>query len=359
MLTAAHFLIAVVEFFLVNWLGKHSISSGYHQISFVQATEDAPLFNVVFRVMAPSVYLVLTAVLLYEVGWDGLLRQYWVVTVWYFVVRWMFNLAMGRAKLLNWPKQILTACAAIGLSYLVVLKLVSDKKALLPSAQGLTDQIWIVVIGFLYVTAGRVTWPAIGRSAADRKRDFIRVKYWEFRRRYGSVIVELSASRAAEALSYAILIYESFNRPPLYQWLEEWILFPLGLAKSLGPMQVRTKKRLSKPALVSAGVTVVNRALEEALDQARREYPQELTVQARRNLEEGYEEPYSPGFDVHSVSFEKVPSYFQDWIVRTAAERYNVRSDYPGEIVGIFEVIRDSYYPDLHQGLLDNEMLAT
>ena len=31
-------LLSILEFFLINWLGRHSITSGYYQISFVACT---------------------------------------------------------------------------------------------------------------------------------------------------------------------------------------------------------------------------------------------------------------------------------------------------------------------------------
>jgi hypothetical protein len=116
---AIHLLLACIEFFLINWLGRHSISSGYYQISFIQSYEEAPLFNVVFRVLAPTVFLVVTAALWYLVGLDSVVEQYWRVTLFYFLIRLCFNLTMGRAKLLRWSNQLVVAVIACALSYVV------------------------------------------------------------------------------------------------------------------------------------------------------------------------------------------------------------------------------------------------
>ena len=114
-----HVLLAILEFFIVNWMGKHTISSGYYQISFIQAVEDSPLFNAVFRILAPTVFLAITAAIWYALGLDAVIRQYWDVTALYFAVRWGFNVVVGRSTLLNWGKQFVTAALAVALSMVV------------------------------------------------------------------------------------------------------------------------------------------------------------------------------------------------------------------------------------------------
>ena len=65
MITTAHILLAALLFLLVNWIGKHSIAAGYTQLSLFAKADEAPAFNVVFRALAPTVFLILSASLLY------------------------------------------------------------------------------------------------------------------------------------------------------------------------------------------------------------------------------------------------------------------------------------------------------
>ena len=74
MLIVGQCLLAIVEFLVINWQGKYSISSGYYQISFVRNVEEAPLFNKIFRILAPTVFLVLVVAGLYSIGLDGYVR---------------------------------------------------------------------------------------------------------------------------------------------------------------------------------------------------------------------------------------------------------------------------------------------
>jgi hypothetical protein len=341
-----YFLLAVLEFFVLNWMGKHSIASGYHRISFIQTVEDSPLFDVVFRVLAPTVFLVVTAAAWYALGFDAIVKHYWWVTVCYFAVRWSFNLVMGRAKLLNWGKQLLVASLAIALSVAVAEKLLVSRDAVLPSARALTDELWIVVIGFLYLTGTRVSWPTIGPSAEERKNAYIAERYRTFRKRFGHVIHQVSDGPLSEASSYAILIYESFNRPRIYQWIESAILFPAGVANTLGPMQVSTQVNLPAAELVRLGVERVNQALSEAATRAREEYPQFFPSYEQLATDAG--DSRLGRDDVAGMCLEALPLYVQTDIVSRAAAKYNIRSDYPAEVAGIFESLRESFYPGLN-----------
>ena len=324
----AHFLLALVEFFLINWVGKHSITGGYgyHQISFIQTTEESPLFNVAFRVLGPTVFLVITAAIWYSLGLDEIVRNYWRVTAFYFVIRWGFNIALGRAGLMRWGNQLLIAALAIGLSIIVSEQLLVDRAAVMPSARGLTDELWIVVIAFLYLTVSRIGWTQLGSTFEEKKRDYVLNRYRHFNSRFGSAVAQTARNRAAEALSYSIMIYESFNRPFLFQLIENWLLFPIGHAKSLGPMQVATTIRLPRAGLVRIGVERVNVAFAQALQELKSEEPTALS---------------------NPDHFESVSSDMQMRLITLAAGKYNIRSDYPGQVEGIFSILREVYYKDL------------
>ena len=69
-IVAVQLLLATILFFVTNWLGRHSISSGYHLLSLLETVDEAPAFNFVFRVATPLVYIAITAACLYAVGFD-------------------------------------------------------------------------------------------------------------------------------------------------------------------------------------------------------------------------------------------------------------------------------------------------
>jgi hypothetical protein len=339
-------LLGLLEFFLINWLGQHSISSGYYQIGFIQSYEDAPLFNIVFRVLAPSVFLVLTAAAWYALGADELVVGYWRVTLYYVGVRWMFNLGMGRGALLRWGNQVAVAVLAIGLSYVVYRGFLVDRAAVLPSARALVDELWIVVIIFIYHTYRQMSSENSEDGNGRRRTRYIKGQYLRLRRRFHEVVEANSPSRTVEALAYSVMIYETFNRPTPFQLIERYVLFPLRLAKSLGPMQVRTDAPLPDAELVGIGIRKLGRDLEASVREEARESPY-ASIRARRNNEDGTELPFESGDNWDHLQYDEIGPYAQQGALKRTLAKYNVRSDYPDQVLGILGILREEMYRDL------------
>lgn len=347
MIEPAHVLLAVLEFFLINWLGKHSISSGYYQITFVQDYEDAPLFNLVFRVLAPTVFLVLVTTGLYLAGADAWVVNIWLVTVYYFAVRWGYNLLMGRGKLLVWPNQIAIAAIATLTSRVVYTEFLTDRAAVVPSARALVDELWIIVILFLYQTFRNVSPFGSRHALATRRSQYLLGRYKDARRKYHQHIASASQSREVELLAYSVLLYESFNRPFVHRLIERYLLFPLGYAKSLGPMQVRTAESLPDGLLVEAGVRKLQRDFEDSVREEIAEDPRTASMLARRSNDDGIELPFEPTDDWSHLRADEIGYWSRRSALDRTLRKYNIRSDYPSQVMGIFDELQSTFYPDL------------
>lgn len=314
----------MAAFFSINWLGRHAMSAGYYQISFIAESDDAPAFNSVFRILAPLAFSVISASLLYAARFDYLVVDFYRVTVFYFAFRWGFNLALGRRRLLLWPRQIFIAATSVGLAYLLYDRILQFRGNVLPDPANLANELWVVILLFLYATFNKVTWP-FGATAAQRRTDYIRTQFRTFDTAYGAIIRRIAPNQFAEAVGFSILIYESFNRPTVYQWVER-LMHKVGLSKSLGPMQVQSEKPLTNAESVELGMrkVVVDIAPAEAI--VRKSY--------------GY---------LMADPAEPLPKNLYGSLALAVAREYNVRSDYPLEVVGIFEELVQSFYPDLQE----------
>jgi hypothetical protein len=342
----AHLILALVEFFAINWLGRHSRSSGYWWLTTLQDVEQAPLFNATFRVLAPTIYLVITATLLYASGADNLVRDYWRVTVFYFAIRTVYQLAAGRRRIVRWGYQAVVAAVAISLSVLVYQEFLTDRAALLPSGRGLTDQLWIVVIGFVYLAMRTIAWPTLGKSDDEKRNDYLHAEYKTLRNKFGAIVTRSASSRPAEVIAYAVMIYESFNRPPAAQWVERHLLYPNGYAHTLGPMQVTTDLPLPDGELVRLGVETINTHLQQAWDTVKKKSP-DFFIAGRKATPIEQDAGQTVSGQVELSRFEQLHPAYQSIIVQEAASLYNVRSDYPGQIASIFQFLRDNYYRDI------------
>jgi len=315
-----HLLLAVVLFFVVNWLGRHSLSSGYHSISLLEKVDEAPAFNFVFRVSTPLVYLAISAALLYAVGLDRYVRNFCAVVILYFAVRWLYNIVAGRGRLLNWPLQVATAAFTIGCAYVLDRKVLSIRGTLLPDAHSVNSSLWVLVIIYVYTVVNRVPFTHIG--AAKRRHDYILRRYYTLHAAFAREVSSVAQSATEEALVYAVLIYETFNRPYLYRVIERWLLFPVGLSKTIGPMQVATKTPQSEAVSVREGATMLLQAFRRGLMAAEINVPKWLKDDEVRRGE-----------------------YVQLAAIRSATQEYNIRGDYADEIESVYKEIAHEVRP--------------
>lgn len=325
-----HVLLAVILFFLVNWLGKHSITAGYIQLSLFARTDEAPAFNFVFRLLVPVVYLVLVAALCYAVGLDFIVDHLWLVALYYVIGRWLFNIAIGRGRLLNWPAQVLMAIFVVSLAYLIYDRFIIGRRNLLPDAANLTNELWLVILIFLYQIANRVTFPRAGTIA--RKREYLRRVYESAVRRFGATVDSMTSDVRLRTFIYAVLTYENFNRPALYRWLERRALYPLGWASSTGIMQVQATRVLSDEESVRVGARHLMELYESALQEAKDRW--EGAVGGPNATPEG-------------KGVADVPPHLMQQAMFVAASKYNIRSDYSSEVYGIYSDLLELYHPEL------------
>ena len=243
-LVIVHALLALLLFFLANWLGRHSITSGYHVISLFEKVDEAPAFNFVFRVATPLVFLILSAAALYGVGLDLWVTNFYIVVFDYFLIRWSYLAVVGRARLVSWPRQLLTATVTILLAYFMYRGVLSKRATLLPDAANVTSELWMLVIIYIYTVLNNIPFTHAG--AYRRRKDYIARRFRSLERAFGDAIRSKTQTAAEEALVYAVLIYETFNRPYIYRLIEQSLLQRAGFAHSVGPMQVQSSVPLGK-----------------------------------------------------------------------------------------------------------------
>jgi hypothetical protein len=114
-----HAALAIVMFCVLNWVGKLAQPSGYLTLDLLLKRDEAPAFNFVFRVLGPVVFVIFAACVLYWAGLDRYVRDIWLVILYSFVFRLLFNLSFGRVLLLNWQREALLWIASIGLGWVL------------------------------------------------------------------------------------------------------------------------------------------------------------------------------------------------------------------------------------------------
>ena len=314
-------LLAIALFLLVNWVGRHASPFGYRSLTLFERVEEAQAFNFVFRVATPQVFLILVAAMLSATGMFWLAQDLWRVTALYVVVRIVFNLVMGRHLFINWIPQIITGAIAIGISYWLTTIVLTSPERALPNPGDLTTELWLLVLLFVYQLFNRITFP--GSRQAARQDKYIADRFRSFREKFGDIIAEVLPLPSGEALAYAILIYEDFNRPLLYRILEDYALFPLGLARTLGPMQVCVDHRVSAKEGVYLGAKHVADLYPVA--------EQKVLAQHAKYFQDHPDQVAS--------------SWMRVAIAREVAVGYNPDGKYADEVVSLYESILQRFFP--------------
>lgn len=245
------FGLGIILFFLINWVGRHSFSMGYMEITLFIKDEEAPAINYLIRVLTPIVYILVVSTTLYLLNFDRYVANFYMVNIYYILFRLFFNIITNRGPLLNWTKQIIYWASIIILSYLVYDKIIQYRKNLLPDFTTIANELWIVILIFIFQVVNGVKLSNEGQIR--RKENYLLSKYRYFKSLYGKIITKNTNNEALEIIAYAVLIYEDFNRPRVSRWIEYLTFFITRRKHSLGVMQFPTTKFINDTESVNLG----------------------------------------------------------------------------------------------------------
>ena len=149
-------VLGIGLFFLINWIGKHSYSIGYMEISIFVKTEEAPALNFLIRVLTPIAYLIIVSATLYYFHLDKYVWNIYLVNIYYIIFRLLFNLMTNRGLLLNWYRQFLYWAAIIIISFYLYEKLIKVKTNILPDFTTVANELWIIILVFIFQIANNL-----------------------------------------------------------------------------------------------------------------------------------------------------------------------------------------------------------
>lgn len=300
------FISAIVLFLVVNWIGSKSISVGYVQLSTSISEESAPAFNFLFKVISPAVFLVIYAIICQSLKGNCLISRCYFIVIFYWLFRALFVIVTEKGRLLNWMTFCLYATCSIGIS-LYIYSIISEVDSVLPDPKDLLNQLWLLIIVFIYDVINKLQ---IGRSnTIQRKERYISLQYERLQKKYYGIVHEKCNNEFMEAVIFAIMIYENFNRPKIVRMTENISFCLTRKAHTLGIMQIKTDKYIND-------IESIELAIKYVFDSIR---------------------------DISTDGF-----YLEDkpyCMVEAIAERYNKYSpNYKDEVGDIFELLRKNYF---------------
>lgn len=253
-----HFTLGVLLFFIINWIGRHSYSVGYMQISMFLKVEEAPAFNFLFRVISPIVYLFIISAVLYKIELDRFVTNIYFISIYYVGFRLVFNLLTNRGLLMNWYRQILYWISIITISYFSYSEIIYRKENILPDFETISNELWIIILIFLFHTLNQI------RISSDktikRKENYLKNRLAFFKNKYSGLVNGKIDNDKLKSIVYAIMIYEDFNRPKVARLIENVRFKLTGKRHSLGLMQVQTTKFIDDRKSVELGIDKIKSA---------------------------------------------------------------------------------------------------
>lgn len=235
---------AILLFYIVNWIGARSkpLDMGYVQMSVALQDDTAPLFNYLFKVLAPIVYIILLAVLFQAINLDCLCKDLYLIVAYYWLFRFLYITVRGQLPLLNWTVQIVYWVSSIALS-VWVNSIIDKVESVLPSPQALLEQLWILIILFLYSIFNKMEF---SRAGADKRiKRYTYKKVDSFKQRFGTIVDVQFSQDFYKAVVYSIMVYENFNRPVVARFLERLLSHISKKPHTYGIMQVTSLRCLT------------------------------------------------------------------------------------------------------------------
>lgn len=269
-IAAIHGVVAIIMFFVTNWLGGHTpIDRGYVTLSLIAADDTMPAFNFVFKTLTPLVqYILLIALFQMVTPLAFLLVNSYVIIVYYWVYRGLYFILRGALRLANWPIFFLYTIVSVGIA-IWIYSFSESVDSILPGKDALRDQIWILIAIFVYQVVNGLQ---INRTGTEnRKHRYALRKYHEFTKKFSDV-VDANCEYVVDAdLLYAIMIVENYNRPKLVRIVENLKFWMSHKRMSLGIMQVKTDKMIDDKESIKQAAEIIVKHREDYIQDFKEE----------------------------------------------------------------------------------------
>ena len=282
-------VLAIIVFFISNWIGKYSYSLGYHKIDFIVDREDSVAFNFSLRVLTPTIFIILLSAIFYYFNLDYLTINIYFVVFYSVVIRMSVNLFMGRFHILDWRLQIFYAISICLVGYFSYEKLILPKKPLIPDFNTISNELWIIIGVFVYGIVNKIELSEFKKRA--RISNYIKIRYKNLSSKYENLIylsihecidkLEIdqeiiknyriddrfkdSTAKFLSVLIYSIMIFEDFNRSKGARMIENLIAKNSSKEMTLGIMQVKTDVLISDEQSIIFAVLKVFAVFREYL----------------------------------------------------------------------------------------------
>lgn len=228
--------------------------------------------NFFLKIVNPAIYVAVLCAAFQKLQYEDLCISLWLIIPAYWILRLVYIVTKNYFLVINWKYEIFAAGASMllgeGVFFLVLMPLIRAKEEVFISVTELRDAVWFAIIAYIAKVVwdiGKATFTAESIYPDDMRQNLVHKKYDALESRYGSYIAELLDERypvelqaikgSFVCLVYAIMIFEDYNRPPVYRFAEQVIkYFRPHKEMTLGIMQVGTVVGITDRESIRLGV---------------------------------------------------------------------------------------------------------
>lgn len=258
-------LFAIIEYIItsiitnsISIINYDYISLKYTSFKFSTSNNSPTGLNTLIKVFLPTIYIVILSGVLYNLELNKWVDNIFLVTITYYVIKWIIMIiVLNRATLINWKNEIICFLFSFSLSWFIYKIFISKTTEIFIPINEIRDGIWIGIITFIIGIIIRTIYDKSHLNIKDaryRIKKYIVKKYYKFSSKYDDIID--IKNKEIKTLTYAIMIYENYNRPILIR-LFEYIKLILSGKASLGIMQVSTTKFITSRESVELGYNII------------------------------------------------------------------------------------------------------
>lgn len=257
------YIITIIITNQIGVLKKEYIGIKYSSFEFSNNEKKPYGLNILIRMLFPACYIVICSGIFYETKNMKLVENIFLVSIFYYLVRWIYLIfILQRKELQNWKSEFIISIIGSVISWGVYEIFITKTTQIFVSIEELRDGIWIAIITFVFVLLREYIYKNAyidNDKENKRKEIYILKKYEYFKNKYGKLIA--TDNKEITNLIYAIMIFENFNRPAFIRIFENFkCLF--GIQATLGIMQVKTNTIISNKQSIELGCKIIEEKYE-------------------------------------------------------------------------------------------------
>lgn len=257
---ALSFIEFIMMIFITKELDniKEYVLIQYSSFEFAN-TEDKPNgLNVLIKILVPVIYIIIVSGILYEINQEWIVKNIYLVTVFYYIIKWINIIFILRRKdLHDWKSDIIYSIIGITISIIIYYIFIIRTNQIFVSLEEIRDGVWVSIIIFLFAIIKDNVYNNMKTNCQEqekRKYKYIKKKYLYFKNKYSNIIK--TGNKRLENITYSILMYENYNRPFMYR-IVEYVKFIFTRNATLGIMQVNSKTLISNRESVKKGYKII------------------------------------------------------------------------------------------------------